>query len=315
MRRRRVARGGAAFAAASLVAILAVIVAAWLGPAAGARTTPTLSLNSTVVAPGQTVALSGGGWPPHLILQASICGGAALLGHEDCDLSRSITFGPADDGVVQTSMSVGVPPTPCPCVVLVTSTDPTMNLQMTVPIDILGAPIAPPTPAPPPYQPLVRVIDAHVVSVSSWMSWFGAAAAEKLVVTVRNIGQGPLRPLLAAQWLDGTTPTVIDTPASTTIPVGRTVTLVAPFSLATFTWGHERVVGQVQGTTFDVGFTSGTSTYPWGLVVLAVLVFFAIVALIVRTIVRRRHRHPGPPTSDLGTNSDSREMTETGAVP
>lgn len=314
MRRRRLARGGAAFAAASL---LAVLVVTWLAPAASARTAPTLSLSSTTVAPGQTVGLSGGHWPPHLVLQASICGGAALLGHEDCDLSRSITFGPADNGVVQTSMSVGIPPTPCPCVVLVTSTDPTMNFEMTVPIDIQGAPTAPPTPAPRPYQPLVTVIDPHVVSVSSWTSWFGAAAAKELVVSVRNTSLGPLRPLLAARWVDGTTSHVIHTPRSKTIQAGRTVTLVAPFSLSTLVWGHKELIGQVQGTTFDVDFSTATSTYPWGLLVLAVLIFLAVVASVVLAIVRRRrrHDHPEPLEGDVvDTDNTSRQLTETGAV-
>jgi hypothetical protein len=311
MRRRRMALSGAAVATAFL---LVALPTAWLGATSGDRTAPTLSLSSTTVAPGQSVGLSGAHWPAHLVLEASICGGAALLGHQDCDLGRSITFGPADNGVVQTSISVGIPPKPCPCVVLVTQTDPMSSFEMTVPIDIVGAPNATPQPPPSPYQPTVTVIDPRVVSVASWTSWFGAAAAEELVVRVRNNGQGSLRPLLAAQWLDGTTPHVIDTPASKTIPVGRTVTLVAPFSLSTFAWGHKEVVGQVQGTTFDVDFTTGASTHPWGLVLLAALIFLTIVALIVRAVLRRRHDHLGPAKSVPGTDNASRELTETGAA-
>jgi hypothetical protein len=298
------------------VLVVAALVAARLGPSAGASTSPTLRLSSTTVAPGQTVGLSGDHWPPHLVLQASICGGEALQGHEECDLSRSITFGPADDGVVQTSMSVGIPPTPCPCVVLVTSTDPTMNLTMTVPIDIQGAPTAPPTPAPRPYQPLVAVLHPHVVSVSSWTSWFGAAAAKELVVSVHNTSRGPLRPLLAARWVDGTTSHVISTPRSRTVQAGRTVTLVAPFSLSTFAWGHKELVGQLQGTTFDVDFSTGTSTYPWGLLILAVVIFLAVVTSVVRAVLRRRrHDHPEPLEGDvLDTDDISRQPNETGAV-
>lgn len=313
MRHRRLARGGAAFAAASL---LVALTSLWADGAANARTAPTLNLSSTTVTPGQSVNLTGDHWPPHLVLQASICGGAALQGHEECDLGRSITFGPADNGVVQTSMSVGIPPTPCPCVVLVTQVDPVSNFEMTVPIDILGTPTAPPPPTPRPYEPMVTVIGPHVVSVSSWTSWFGASAAKELVVSVRNTSLGPLRPLLAARWMDGTTSHVIHTPRSKTIRAGRTVTLVAPFSLSTFAWGHKELVGQVQGTTFDVDFSAGTSTYPWGLLVLAVLIFLVVVALVVLAIVRRRRGdHPEPPEKDGdGDDGTSRELTETGAV-
>ena len=313
MGRRRVARKGAALTVAMFLAVLATVS---LGSAAGARTAPTLSLSSATVAPGQSVGLSGEHWPPHLILQASICGGLALQGHEDCDLGRSITFGPADNGVVQTSMSVGIPPAPCPCVVLVTSTDPTSAVEMTVPIDIQGAPTATPRPAPPPYRPTVMVVDAHVVSVSSWTSWFGTAAAKELIVAVRNIGHGPIRPLLAARWIDSKTSHVIQAPPSKTIRAGRTVTLAAPFSLSTLTWGHEELTGEVQGTTFDVAFSTGTSTYPWGLLLLAALISLATVALLVRSVIRqRRHEHPRPTEGDVASKGKpSGALSETGVA-
>lgn len=308
---------GATFRAtvAALVAfgiVLAAIVLPEMAATAGAQ--PTLSLSSSTVNPGQSVGLSGTHWPLHVILQASVCGGFALLGHPECDLGRSITFGPADDGVVQTAISVSLPPQPCPCVVLVTQVDPPSSLQMQLPITIVGAPSAAPPVAPPPFQPTVRVVSAHVRSDSSWTAWFGAAAARTLVVQVRNTGLGSIRPLLVAQWLDGTTYHVIASPRARTLPTDRTITLVAPFTLSTFAFGHKQVIGQIEGTTFTTNFSTDTSDYPWGLLLLAIVIVMGLLALISTSYRRRLRQKPGDQRalgSHTGVNTDN-ELSQTG---
>jgi hypothetical protein len=317
--------GGTIRATVAALVAFGIVVAAVALPemAATARTQPTLSLSTSIADPGQSVGLTGTHWPLHVILQASVCGGFALLGHPECDLERSITFGPADDGVVQTSIAVGIPPQPCPCVVLVTQVDPPASLQMQLPITIVGAPSAPAPAAPPPFQPAVTVLWARVQSDNSWTAWFGAAAARKLVVRVRNTGESVIRPLLAARWVGGGTSHVIDSPRARVLPVGRTLTLTAPFALSTFAWGHQQVIGQVQGTTFDTNFYAGTSAYPWGLIVLAVVAVLALLALLATSIRKRRRgrrqeprSEPEPtPRADDATQAalPAQELSQTGA--
>lgn len=263
----------------------------------------TLSLSSTTLVPGQSVAISGRNWPLHQLFQATLCGGDALLGSEDCANGAAVAFAPADvGGVIQVTLPVTDPPTPCPCVVQITRVHPPEVVD-SVPVTVVGVPSETPVTPPALLPPSLRVSGVHVVAGSSWAAWFGAAAPRELVLTVHNAGAAPIRPLLAARWIGGGVSHVIATPRARVVPVGGSTRLTATFHLSTLTWGQVRVVGQVAGTTFAVTFRTTASTLPWGLVVIGIVIVAGLLVLIVLAVVRhrRRKRREGgePPADDI----------------
>ena len=181
----------------------AALVVAWgmcTPSPAGAASLPGLSLDRTVVTPGSTVTVEGTHWPKDRQLQAVVCGGGIVSVSSDCDLAHAVTFGPADNGVVQTSLVVTTPPVPCPCVVMVTQLYPSEVERL--PMTILGASSAP-VELPSAVRPILRVFHVRVVSTSTWTSWFGAAASRQLIVSIHNAGSTAIRPLLVAHWVQG----------------------------------------------------------------------------------------------------------------
>ena len=281
--------------------------------AAEARGLPALVLSSTAVVPGETVAITGSSWPPHRLLQAQVCGGGLLAVSSDCDITHAVGFGPADNGVVATSLIVTVPPVPCPCVVLVTQLQP--NAVERLPITIAGAPSAPLPAPPPPIHQDVTISDVHVVDQSSWTSWFGAAASRELVLTVHNGGATPVRPLLLARWEQGGSSVVITSPRAAMLRGGGTTQIDAPFALSTFAHGQFPVMGSVTGSAFDVRFASATSTTPWGLYGLAVvLAVCALLALAVLLGDRRQNDvRPGPLEGPDVGNEATAQLSQIGA--
>ena len=211
----------AAFGLFLLLGISSVAVTAGLVEPAEAAGLPQLKLNTSVLSPGEKVTITGTGWPAHKLLQAAMCGGGPLAVSSECDLiGPAIQFGSADNGVVAASLTVTVPPVPCPCVILVTQVNP--SAAESLPVTIEGAPTGSFPTSPFPARPTVRVSDVQVVSQSSWTSWFGAAAPRELIVTVHNRGSAAVRPLLVAEWIDGSDHYVITSPIPKALRAGGT---------------------------------------------------------------------------------------------
>jgi hypothetical protein len=276
-------------------ALCAVLCAVTCSVATGAATPqktfgvaglPPLSLSSSSVTAGETVSITGTHWPPHRVLQAAICGRGAVEGSQDCDMTGAITFGPADNGVVDAPIVVTVPPVPCPCVVLVTQATP--SAAETLPINITGAPRGPLPTSPNLDLPRITVSNVHVVSDSSWTSWFGAAANRELVLTVHNEGASAVRAQIIAHWVRGSDHYVIASPPAQEIPVGESTQMSAPFALSTFSHGDFAVLGQLSGGGFQEGFQSSTSTTPWALYVLIITTVLCVLAMIATAVLRRR---------------------------
>jgi hypothetical protein len=156
----------------------------------------------------------------------------------------------------------------------------------------------------------------QVVSESSWTSWFGAAAARKLVVTVHNESSDPVRPLLVARWLQGSDAQVVTSPTPPLLRPGGHVQISAPFDLSTFADGRHLVVGKVTGSGFTVLFASSTSTTPWALYVLGILLAVGLL-LLVAVLIGRRFRSAelpaAPPPQEIGDQPTS-QLIQTGAM-
>jgi hypothetical protein len=281
---------------------------------AGAADLPELSLDKTVVTPGSAVTVEGAHWPKFRELQAAVCGGGLLSVSSDCDLEHAVSFGPADNGVVQTSLVVTIPPVPCPCVVMVTQPYPSEVERL--PITIVGS-SSEPVQRPSVGRSILRVSNVHVVSTSSWTSWFGAAASRELIVSVHNGGSTAIQPLLVARWVQGSDRFVITSPQSRLLPAGRSTQITAPFDLTTFSDGTFPVVGKVSGTGFEVSVASSTNTTPWALYTLGVLAIVAVLLALAEMIGGLSHRddrdQDDHDTTDPRDNGASLELTQLGA--
>jgi hypothetical protein len=174
--------------------------------------------------------------------------------------------------------------------VLVTALDPFALRPLAITID--GA-LSAPVPREPSQPRQVTISHVHVVSKSSWTSWFGAAAPKELVVTVHNAAPYPVLPLLVARVVQGDHNYPIKTPTPRTMPVGSTVRITAPFALSTFAHGDFSVVGMVTEGNYEEGFVSdefvlSTSTTPWALYATGIVLGASVLALIVAAFLRRR---------------------------
>jgi hypothetical protein len=113
-----------------------------------------------------------------------------------------------------------------------------------------------------------------------------------LVLTVHNGEPYPVLPLLVAHVAQGSQSYIITSPTARTLPVGGTARITAPFSLSTFAHGNFAVVGTVtrgndEGDFMGDGFSLSTSTTPWALYVLGILLVAAVVGLLALALKRR----------------------------
>jgi hypothetical protein len=309
----------AAFGTAAILGFVVVPAALWPGTANAAGPSA-LKLSNTTLASGESVTINGKGWPASQRFQAAVCGAGSQAVSEDCDLTHAIDFAANTDGMVGASLVVTFPPVPCPCVVLVTEVDPP-SAEHPLPITIAGAASAP---LPPPLPPAraVTISHVHVVSKSSWTSWFGAAAPRELVLMVHNGEPYPVLPLLVAHVAQGSQSYIITSPTPRALPVGATVRITAPFSLSTFAHGNFAVVGTVIRGNFEGEFAGdkfalSTSTTPWALYVIGILLGAGVVALITARSVRRlRGNKPNgdPPEPKDPHDDPTAQLTHIGAA-
>ncbi len=258
---------------------------------------PTITLSDTTLVPGRAIGIIGKGWALDTQIQVQLCGRLAIEGSADCAEDAAATMSPGPDGSIIDHMVVEKPPVPCPCVVLVQTVSGSFSTSM--PVTVVDVPLAP-VPALPPSPTLA--VSAAVTGGLSFGSLFGVGTRRTLVLTIRNTGTGPEKyPVLSARWgRRGHTDTVISSPVVKPLDAGATAHVALPFSLDPLSHGSYVVSGTVTGTAQSVAFSSRTSTEPWGLIGLAVLVFQATL-LAIRNRVRRRiakplRAEPSPPS-------------------
>jgi hypothetical protein len=144
-----------------------------------------------------------------------------------------------------------------------------------------------------------------------------------LVVTVHNGEPYPVLPLLVARVVQGSRTYVITSPAPRSLPVGGTARITVPFSLSTFAHGNFSVVGTVtrgndQGDFVGDAFSLPTSTTPWALYVLGILLGASIVGLLALAVRRRwgGHAHDTVPLEPTDLDEDpTAQLTDIGAAP
>ncbi|MDA8342669.1 MAG: hypothetical protein M0007_10680 [Actinomycetota bacterium] len=120
---------------------------------------------------------------------------------------------------------------------------------------------------------------------------FGSGAARTLVVTVANMGAAPAQAVVTATWGRGASPSnPVGTPVIVDLAPGRSTTVTLPFSLSALSAGSYQVVGQVSGSAPTASFATTTTTWPWGIPLVAVVLLLAGIVASERS--RRRALRP-----------------------
>ncbi len=284
--------------ATALVGLIVLIVAraaVSAGPVRAAAP-PTLSLSTSALVPGHEVTIVGTGWAAGTNLQFEVCGAAAVDGATDCAAASAVVASPGPDGSIQAQMAVLAPPRPCPCVVLVTSAYTTFTQR--IPVTVTGVAVTPvrPIPAAGPVA-----VTAWVTSDPSVASWFGAPAPRRLNLILVNEGSQTIEhPVVTARYRRGSGASdTIDTPALPPIGPRQSRRIVLAFDLDVLAHGDVVVTGIVEGAGPPAPFATRTSTQPFGLLVVAI-VLVQLVLLAVRNRARARmsrgDRSASPPT-------------------
>jgi hypothetical protein len=295
--------------------VLTVLVAVGMPstPAAPAERAapPSAAVSPAQTAPGQRVLVSGNGWPASSQIAVEVCGEEGRYGSSDCDLQSSTVVGSDPSGAFGTQITVQIPPKPCPCVVHVSSLS--HGKSLVVPIEIVGAPmvaLAPETPSTP-IQPIT--IERMELTGGSWPAWLAWPAQRTLVLTLRNTSGDSIDELQVLVATGRESNPDDPQPAPRQKPLGpgevRTIRVPVAFGAPSIGTYGVRIRVVADGVTTTRRLT--TSTYPWGIFAIAVVLFALVVFFLVKR-VRRRAEH----RSDPGTPGElCRALPESELVP
>ena len=242
------------------------------------------------VAQGATFKVRGEGWAPGSLVQVEVCGAEARSGSSDCAVATAQILVADDAGIIQGRLSVVVPPSPCPCVIRAFTQD--SDAIATTEVDIPGAPSDHPGDGTVTAPALRRVVVQKVVLRGSdtFATWWGAPARRTLEFEVVNTGSVAIDDAsitLRAGPSDNPTgfvpPVKIDR-----IEVGESQQFSVPIEFPALSFGEQRVVGTVNGTSQPTVFAASTTTHPWLLIIVPSVILLQLILLFIRNIVRRR---------------------------
>ncbi|MFK3981605.1 hypothetical protein ACI2K4_14650 [Micromonospora sp. NPDC050397] len=255
---------------------LAVAVGALVGllpvgtPAGSARAEPTVTLDVTEVAVGAPLAVRLAGWPAGDVL-VEVCGNRAERGSIDCLVGGAASAAVQGDGSGRVALTASAPPVPCPCVVRVRPVG--SGEIRTTPVTIKGVPVR--TAAPVAKPPTVLAASGVRITGAGpgWAAFFGGPAHRTVTVTLRNTGQAPvLEPRLAlTSGRPGQTTVIVPAPRVDLLAPGQQRTFDLPVTFGAPTWGRYALRGELLGADQPEVFYAHTRSYPWGLLLLPVL--------------------------------------------
>jgi hypothetical protein len=282
--------------------LLAVVAAAGSAIAATGTTLPAPTGNSPTivvvnekfpddaVARGSTFKVQGSGWAPNALIELEVCGNHADSGTSDCSVGTSVVVASNDTGAFNGRLSVVLPPTPCPCVVRAVSQD--SSVSATASVTIPGAPTAHAGDGNV-VQPALRKLDIDHVSLigsDSFTTWLGGRATRRLEFEIVNSGTVAVSGA-SVDFVRGPkgSPTGFVPPLKLDrFAVGERRKIVVPIRFDALAFGDQSVRASLRGTSVPVSFTVNTSTHPWLLVIVPILVLGQLTLLAIRNRLRRR---------------------------
>ncbi len=266
---------------------MVAVAAVGLGTVSAQTPNPTVALDRTGTAAGETMLVTGAGWPAGNTLIVELCGHGGLRGTVDCDVAQQRTAGVGSSGTFGVELTSGLPPASCPCVVK--ATDQTTQIAATAPIAVAGIATVPLTADDVAAVRAIEISSMKITGGGHWAELFGAGGRRVLEITLVNTG--PLAidaPDVSVVWGKGSHPDGFVTPPQTKrLEPGATQTLTVALRRPALTLGQQTAVVDVQGLATPVTARATTSAYPWGLLALALLALQGLL-LRIRNRVRRR---------------------------
>lgn len=294
-----------------LVATVVTVCVALAVPAASAARLvaqddepgPSVTLDLAGAGFGEYLGVRGENWPPNSVVFVELCGNEARNGTADCDQVNARALGVSSAGSFGVPLLVGNPPVACPCVVRVTSQS--SLAEVTVPVEIRGAPVAGvddrfDVPRP---DRRLAFTEARLEGSGPWTALFGAPPHRTLVFTVVNTGQVRVNnPAITLRVGKGADPSgFVEAPDLGTFAPGESKTFRVDVELPVFAVGTYAVEGDIPGFGVPVHFRTETTHIPWLLLLLPVLALLQVGLLAARNRLRRRlgvepavEREPAP---------------------
>jgi len=295
---------------------LAVVVVAGSAIAATGTTEPAPSSDAPTivvvdekfpddaVARGSTFKVQGTGWAPNALIELEVCGNHADSGTSDCSVGTSVVVASNDSGAFNGRLSLVLPPTPCPCVVRAVSQN--SSVSATASVTIPGAQTAHAGDGTV-VQPALRKLDIEHVALigsDSLTTWLGGRATRRLEFEVVNHGTIAVNgaSLDFVQGPKGNPTGFVPPLKLDRFEVGERRKIVVPIRFDALAFGDQSVRGSVRGTSVPVSFTVTTSTHPWLLILVPIVVIGQLILLSVRNRLRRRlhDRLAGDEADDAG---------------
>ena len=268
-------------------------------------TTPSIQVvedsaaDHAVTSPSPTFELKGAKWPANTLIQLDVCGDEARSGSSECSTETSQIVASDAFGSFRARMSVIVPPSGCPCVVRAVSE--AKGVVVIAPVEIPGAPTAL-VAGGDVAGPTVRRLEVQSVALlgsDSWGAWIGGHPRRGLEFTVVNTGDVALVDCTVSVAVGPSGDATRSVPAVSLgrLDVNVKKTYRVPVEFDAISFGQLVVTGEITGTGEHTTFTATTSSYPWFLVAVPIVLILVPLSMIARILARRRLRGDESPVS------------------
>lgn len=180
--------------ATALVAALALLLLPLTGTATADA--PTVKLSKSQAGTGGSLTVTGTGWRPRALLMILICGRSVPSrgvpgGTNSCANADGRAVTTDAEGRFSRQLPVTEPPVPCPCVVHV-ATVTGAKAEADAVFQVAGHPVEP-LPEETGGGRVSVLTDTRLEGSSGLLTWFGAPPSRTLVLTVGNVGTGPVK--------------------------------------------------------------------------------------------------------------------------
>ncbi|MGK2947748.1 MAG: hypothetical protein ACSLFP_04185 [Acidimicrobiales bacterium] len=293
-----------ALGATALLALAAPTAAAQDGP-------PTVTVDRTGAAAGEPVLVEGAGWTGTELVYVELCGNGGRGGSSSCHQANATLAGVSTTGSFGATLVVAEPPVPCPCVIKATSQSD--QSAATAPLAVQDVPVVP-LEDQTEMNRIERAVEVSAIELEGsgpWTAWLGAGASRTLSFTIENVGDVAVHdPPVTVTIGKGATPGgVVRAPELGSIEPGESVDVDIPVTYDALSFGRHSAVVKVDGFATPAVATAHTSTYPWALIAIG-LVLLQLILLRIRNRIRRRFERSdladewGPDADDKDADID-----------
>ncbi|SNY75254.1 hypothetical protein [Paractinoplanes atraurantiacus] len=210
---------------------------------------------------GDTMRVTGSGWPAGQLIQLVTCGEGGLSGSVACDNRAALATPVRPNGTFVVDLQIGDPPRACPCVVHAALVEGRSGQVVNEPLTITGHPVGPlPSSGAPPR--VLEVQDARI-SRGSFASWFGWPDKLTMTYTVRNPTVSTLaNATVRARMLQGGDDNVFLQENISDLGPGQSRTFLVTVAIPVAAFGRYGVSADVSGLAEA---RVHHDAYPWGL--------------------------------------------------